>query len=201
MQPEVGSPSTDDDERWKKEADDLRHSGLAAVRETAGKWLQTIALILGAFSVVAFVKGPQSLADLDDTTAHAVTVIVLAAALLVGTATWFAALAAQGSPKVVRVLTGPKLREHVEASYEGVTRLLWWSRLLTVIAALMVAAGTGLTWLTSTPQAKETTNLLVVSQDGTVACLAVKDGTVAANAAQRAVLQHATAVQLVKTCP
>ena len=200
MQPEVGSPATEDDERWKKEADDLRHNGLAAVREAAGNWLQTIALILGAFSAVAFVKGPESITDLDSTIARTVTVIVLTAALLVGSATWLAAVAAQGSPRVVSVLTGPKLRDHVEASYDGVTRLLWWSRMLTVVAALAIAAGTGLTWLAPAPQAKETTNLLVVSRDGTVACLPVRDGTVA-NDAQRAVLQTASAVQLVKTCP
>ncbi|MEV1073916.1 hypothetical protein [Micromonospora parva] len=197
---EVGFPATDDDERWKLEADDLRHRGLAAIREAAGRWLQTIALLLGIFSVVAFVKGPESLAKLDDGVAYALTVLVLAAAASAAAATWLAALASQGSPELVGVLTGPKLRDLVTNSYQRVARQLWWSRLLTVVAALLVATGMGLAWFSSIAGSdRKTIDVLIVDGNGAVVCGPVEQGTV--SPAQRSAFAGAVLVQVVENCP
>lgn len=199
---EVGGPATEDDERWKQEAEDLRHHGLAAMREAAGKWLQSIALILGAFSVAAFIKGTDSLSDVDEGLAYTLTCLVLAAALATGAATALAALASQGSPKIFDVLTGPTLKAHVETSYHTVARQLLWSRLLTVLAALLIASGVALTWFNSIPgEQASTVNILIVGEDGTITCSPVKDGTLGVDASARAALAHSATVQLVSSCP
>jgi hypothetical protein len=199
---DVGFPATDDDERWKQEADDLRHTGLNAIRESAGKWLESIAVILGVFSVVAFLKGPESLADLNDDVAYLLTCFVLAAALAAGVATWLAALASQGSPKVVRVLTGPELRKHVEGSYYRVARQLWWSRVLTVLAALLIAIGIGLAWFASiSDTTAKTVNVLFVADDGAVTCGPVRNGAVALGPAGHSAPVQTDTVFIVKTCP
>ncbi|MFG1722658.1 hypothetical protein ACGFII_28930 [Micromonospora chalcea] len=199
---EVGFPATDDDERWKLEADDLRHRGLATIREAAGRWLQTIALLLGIFSVVGFIKGPESLAKLDDGVAYALTVLVLAAAASAAAATWLAALASQGSPEMVGVLTGPKLRDLVTSTCQRVTLQLWWSRLLTVVAAVLVASGMGLAWLSSIADSdRSTVSVLVVDGDGSVVCGPVEQGRIVLDAARRSAVAEAVLVQVVDNCP
>jgi hypothetical protein len=78
---------------------------------------------------------------------------------------------------------------------------LWWSRLLTALATLLVAVGIGIAWVASIPgDARKTVYVLVVSEDGAVVCAPVGDGTLAVDMAARSALRHANTVGIVETC-
>jgi hypothetical protein len=110
--PEATTPVYDkDDLQWDKEAAELRHKALENVRARAVKWEATVATLLGLFSTVAIVTGPESI---DKVTTWwirwSALVLILIAGIAAGTAIFFAARAAQGpDPKLFDDLDGETL--------------------------------------------------------------------------------------------
>jgi hypothetical protein len=168
-----GYPASDDDELWKQEADELRHKGLDAMRASAAKWHDSIAVLLGVFSVVAFVKGPDTFADQSAPVAVCAAVAVILAAVLAAIATLLAAFAAQGKPTAFRMLTGPALRHRAAADIETVARQVRWSRILAIGAALLILTGVSITWFAGIldKPAKHPARVVVMARDGTVTCI------------------------------
>jgi hypothetical protein len=99
-----------DDSRWDSEATELLHQSLPMIQGTAGKWGQSVTAVLGAFSLAAFLKGPESFTDLPAPWRLVVVGLVLLGALAAAAAVYVAELAAQGSPRWVQQLDGWQLK-------------------------------------------------------------------------------------------
>jgi hypothetical protein len=167
---------TSDDIRWEKEATDAQHESLAKVRATAAAWSSSIAALLGVFTVVAFIKGPEGVSSLDQGAGIAVTVLVLVAALLAVGATLTGAFAAQGTPRWLKRLDGPVLRAANRDAVKGVIALLWVSRILALLAALCVLAGMSTAWLSTLNPPASPQHVLVVTRNGAVSCGVLQSG-------------------------
>ncbi len=132
----------EEDWRWEREAQDLRHTGLERVRAAAEKWAASTAALLGTFAAVSFVAGPGKLSDVNSAVLQRIVLICLvSAALMAAGATLSAGLAAQGNPRRVDSLDGPALRAlTVERTKVAVSQLRT-SRVLAVLAALTLIVG------------------------------------------------------------
>jgi hypothetical protein len=154
-------PVTNDDRRWVKEATDAQHSGLATVRTAADAWGKAISAILGAFALVAFIKGPQAITDVPTgpgyqfnltgfgliDPARTVVFLIFVAAAFVIIAIVCAAFAAEGIPRWTRVLNGPNFRKDSDYAAQQAIALLWVSRALTLIGAALVFGAMALAWV------------------------------------------------------
>ncbi len=170
-----------DDWRWENDAHELLHTGLEQVRKTATAWGATISVLLGIFSTVAFIKGPETFNDLSaDWVAALAAALIVASALLAGAAVLLAALAAQGIPHWVKQLDGWALKSYYKDQARKARLELAWSRVLAVLAALGVIVGISFTWFEtlgqSAPSPKPQPALVTIG--GTVKCGAL---TVAPN--------------------
>lgn len=161
-----------DDRRWDDEAAEAQHQQLALVRAAAAAWGTAISSLLGVFALVAFVKGPTTFTDVKGSAASAAALLVLLAAVAAAVAVLLAALAAQGVPRDLAILDGWELRHQTAVRARTATVQLAWSRILGVLAALIVLAAVGLTWLTALhqSQAEKSQQLLLVTKDGVVHC-------------------------------
>ena len=95
-----------DDVRWEEEAINVAHESLASVRTTAKSWGETITALLGVFSAVAFIKGPDAFTAIDGDGASVAALLIIFAAGLAAVAIALAAFAAQGVPRAVAPLDG-----------------------------------------------------------------------------------------------
>ena len=161
---------TEDDLRWEKEAADAQHESLVKVRATAAAWSSSVAALLGIFTVVAFIKGPDAVSSLGEGASVAVTALVLTAALLAAAATITAAFAAQGTPRWLNRLDGPALRQTNRDAAKQVIDLLWISRILALLAAICVLAGMSTAWLSTLGPTPSPVHVVVVTQGGGVSC-------------------------------
>lgn len=161
-----------DDRRWDDEAEEAQHQQLALVRSAATSWGTAISSLLGVFALVAFVKGPTTFTDVKGSAASAAALLVLLAAVAAAVAVLLAALAAQGVPRKVAILDGWELRHQTAVRARAATVQLAWSRILGVLAALIVLAAVGLTWLTASEQSQAPNSqlLLLVTKDGVLHC-------------------------------
>lgn len=132
------------DEKARTVSDDF---GLAAIRAASGKWAATAAAIVGILSTVAVVTGPADLAkDVGGTPAIVAAALILCAAGCAAIAVTLAGLAEQGTP-VKGPATGQHLRALTKARATRASHQILWSRLLTVIALLLIVGATGIAWL------------------------------------------------------
>lgn len=170
MPPDFGADP--DDTRWNDEAVELGHGALTKVQDTAKKWGETIAGLLGIFGVVAFVKGPEAFADIPGRTAWVVVAVVALAALAAAAAVYTGALAAQGSPARLDPLNGWTLKQLTQARTATATTLLRVSRAFALAAAVLLLAAMAVSW-TATLDArgeKAETFAVVVWDDGSATC-------------------------------
>jgi hypothetical protein len=136
-----------DDWIWERDANQLLHTGLDQVRKAAEKWAATISVLLGLFSTVAFIKGPDTFSDLEaDWAAALAASLIVLAVLLAGAAILLAALAAQGTPRWAKKLDGWTLKTYYREQARKARTELAWSRVLAVTAALSIVAGVSVTW-------------------------------------------------------
>jgi hypothetical protein len=98
------------DRAWEAEALGGR-TALTEIRQAAEKWSQSIAAILGVFTIVAFVKGPDSFEKISHRPALAAAVLVVMALVLAGGGILLGALAAQTTPRKKTRLTGWELKK------------------------------------------------------------------------------------------
>lgn len=138
-----------DDRRWDKEAEDAVHQSLANVRAVAKSWGETVAAVLGVFSIAAFIKGPEAFTDVKGGEAETAALVVLLGAVVAAAAVLFAALSAQGVPLKVADLDGWALRTLTMERTASAARQLAISRGLTLLAFVLVLGSIGLVWLTA----------------------------------------------------
>jgi hypothetical protein len=169
----IGPGASEDLQLWAQESTTQQHNALKEVRETAAAWEKSIAALFGVFGLVAFVKGPEKLADLDREPAIAVVFLTAVAAACTIVAVFLAARAAQGSPKLRTGLGGAAFRDlSVEQAASAATQL-WISRFLALTAVTLVFVGVLVAWTSTLPsgtQEAEAKKVLVVSAAGDVSC-------------------------------
>jgi hypothetical protein len=161
-----------DDIRWDSEATELLHQALPKIQEAAAKWGQSVTAVLGAFSLAAFLKGPESFTEVPAPWRLLVIGLVLVGALAAAAAVYTAALAAQGSPRWVVQLDGWQLKALHKQLGRHAGQLLNLSRALTAGAALLVLAAMAIAWLADTlqPEKPARQSAVVVWRSGQVRC-------------------------------
>jgi hypothetical protein len=161
-----------DDSRWEAEATELLHQSLPKLQDAAAKWGQSVTAVLGAFSLAAFLKGPESFTDLPAPWRLVVIGLVLVGGLAAAAAVYTAAVAAQGSPRWVQQLDGWQLKALHKQLGRHTGRLLNLSRALTAGAALVVLGAMAIAWLADSLQAEEPArqSAVVVWRSGQVRC-------------------------------
>lgn len=211
--------ATLDDERWEEEAADARHKSLDNVRATAKAWMESIGLILGAFTTAAFLKGPEALTDIPANgltlsafgwiyePARTVVNVVLLGALLLAVALGLAALAAQGTPGWATQLTGRVYARRSESATLWSIRWLKLSRFATVMAAALILIGMAMAWTAQIekPAGADTTSAIVTSGGrsvcGTLSTAADGSVSVAPKGGTATIVDAGSTVNVVESCP
>ncbi|MGB2711369.1 MAG: hypothetical protein WBC33_07615 [Conexibacter sp.] len=201
--------TTADDRVWDAEAGKAVHGTLATIRTAATAWGSTVGTLLGVFGIAAFVKGPETFTDIDGAAAPVAALIVLLAAVVAAAAVWLAALAAQGVPAEVAQLDGFALKTLSAQRARTAAHQLAASRLLTLVAALLVLVSIGLVWLTALDQrdaASAPASAVLVPEDGGAAVcgkLARRGTTLVVAPASGApvVVRDDAALTVVDACP
>jgi hypothetical protein len=186
-----------------------RRTALDDVRAVAGKWETTIGTLLGIIGVVAFIEGPDKLADMPDAAQWVLIVTVAIAAGLALGAVILAALAAQGTPRRFRTLTGRTLARTSAAAAETAVRNLNVSRGLAIAAASLLVAGTLVAWgvgISQSDDEKTAPNVVVETVSGALRCgvLAVEgEGVGLVNAEKTPIVLDGvvTLLEVVDACP
>jgi hypothetical protein len=161
--------------RWARAAEEEQFTALARVRAAAEKWAGTIGALTGIFTIAAFVKGNDEIAELTQPTQYAVVITVAAALLCAFLAIYFAALAAQGVPVYFSADENPAndpvaYWEHYQDEVRKAAKQLRLSRFLVIPATLLLAIAVGIMWFGPTEQTISATNALVTQKTGTVVC-------------------------------
>jgi hypothetical protein len=215
---------TPDDEQWEKEAVDAQHKSLATVQATAASWEKSIAAVLGAFALVAFVKGPAALTDIPTgpksgmaiealglgtviDPGRTVGLLIFVSAALVMFAVVSAAIAAQGVPVWVSVLDGFALATRTRDASISSIKWLRASRAATVLGAAVLFGAMAIAWLAVLDKPAELkTQSAIVSNASATVCgelraksggaleVAPKDGTPVA-------VGPTSQIVLVEKCP
>jgi hypothetical protein len=163
----------DESEYWENLLDEQRRTGLKSIRETAGKWQGTIAGLLGAFGLVAVVKGPSTFKDLgvnESMSAWLLGMMIVAAVLAFG-AILCSAMAAQGVPQIRRNWTGDNLRSWTHDTIKSTVTLLFVGRLLTYVTAFIVFVAWLLVPAIAITQTKPSSlKAIVIRADGQIVC-------------------------------
>lgn len=149
QQKPIGQPSTEDSRRWQDEADDLRHTALQDIRASAEKWASSISALIGVFSVVAFVKGRDTFANLEPAARNASAALVIAATVCAASAVALAAFAAQGWPRTFDVLSGDVLANWYQRQLGRAVWSFRISRFLALASAIVLVSAVTLTWFGS----------------------------------------------------
>lgn len=154
---------------WTDRANKAKEDfGLADTRSAGEKWAASIAAILGVLSAVAFISGPSSLVkDVGGTPAKVAGGLFLVAGGVAAIATLLAALAEHGTPVSVKNLTGPLYRTLLRTRARRAVTQIRWSRILTVIALLLMVTATSVAWATALTETKDSSqSAIVVSTAG-----------------------------------
>ena len=162
------APRPPDWDRWAKEAEDVRHESLKNARASAEKWTGTIGTLLGLFSTVAIVSGPNTIKDLDNSVVRWVALAAIAVAgALAGVSVVVGAYAAQGRLVKVGNLDWDRLEDHTVAETDGVRSKLKVSRATAIAAAVtLLAAGLVVAASTAVEAGKPASGSSVVIVDG-----------------------------------
>lgn len=213
------TPVTKDVRRWKTEADDARHKALERIQGTADAWGKSIGTILGAFALVAFLKGPEALKDVPTTMAigtgftfdpaRTVIVLVFAAALAVAIAMLLAAIAAQGMPGWDRILDAPTYQRNTQSAAKTAITLLNWSRGIALVGFILFFLALSLAWIGAIHKlesAAPQTQSAIVSTEAATMCGVLRtkpDGSleVAPSSGPASAVGVAAVLTLVEDCP
>ncbi len=216
-------PVLEDDRRWEREALDLQHTGLASIRETAALWEKSITGLLGAFGLVAFLKGPEALSDVPSAAdvawsvpfvanvdpARTVIALILAAGFLAGVAIFLAARAGQDVPDWVGLADGVELRRRTRERARSAINDLRLSRGAAVLAALVLLVAVAVAWVAQIEagehQKAPSVNALVATEEQT-RCGVLTTGengeaTLSLGDAAPVALTGVTDLTIVESCP
>jgi hypothetical protein len=143
----VGAASVGPDTlRWEKKAAELEFNALANVRGTAEKWAATLTAILGLAGTVLIARGAAEIDKLPDGTKIGIAILLAAALGAAAYATYRAALAAQGTPEVLKWPNGFKLRKWELDRAKKAKEHLHQSRQFTFVALTAIVLAVGLSW-------------------------------------------------------
>jgi hypothetical protein len=200
-------PITPDDMKWEQEAADLRHKSLETVRDVAGRWMGSIATVLGIVSTVLFVEGPDKLKDLTHTNPRIVVALSLGAAVAAIAGLVAAIYAAQGMPRWVHHMNGLRLKKLTQDKTQKAVVALKASRIAIALALALLLAGTFYILFAETSASTPATTqvkAIVVTSAGAF-CGRLVEGasgrvTLVAGTAQVS-LDSASSVTIVTACP
>jgi hypothetical protein len=160
-------PPDEEDWRWEREAEDLRHQALDRVRDAANKWTSGIAVLFALVSVSGFV-GADALKEVPEGMTRSIVVGgVAVAATLAAIGAVLGSLAAHGTPRRVATLDGATLRASTLQRADNAAGLLLWSR-VAVIAALASVAISGTLVLSA--GGSQGVNLVITDDRGVTHC-------------------------------
>jgi hypothetical protein len=163
------APATAFDRDWEQRADAIADDSLTAIRNAAERWTTTLAAVLGLSSIVGLAKGPGDMTGAPTPWKVGVSLALGLALAAAVTATVLGALAAQGSPKRLRIASGEEVRRMHRTAVAAASRDLFRSRVLAVVAVVFVAVATALTWYVPRDSGSAP-RLLIVTRDGALHC-------------------------------
>lgn len=209
-EPDPGSANawygTEDAQVWDEKLRDAEEDfGLAGVKGAATAWGASITALLGVFTAVAILKGPESVTSVGGWQSVVAAWVILTSAAIALAAVLLCALAAQGVPVWRDDLNAWTYRNLVRHKARLATAQLEWSRYLIAIVLLLVFIAMGITWLaaTSSPDTQKAQRAIVVMQ-GDIVCgtLYMKNDRISltVGGASRPV-NTAQSVTLVDKCP
>lgn len=175
---------TADDLRWEKEALDGAHASLATAQARADSWSKSISALLGAFGLVAFIKGPEAIKDIPTTSsrywpwdgatpinpAFVVVVLIFGAALLLTAAIWMISRAAQGTLIWADYVDGPRLQNRTRVATQDAIRKMGRSRRFTLLSAALFFGALGVAWLSQFDKKDAATQSAIVSTATAAMC-------------------------------
>lgn len=162
-----GAVSREEIRRWDKLVADLPFQELPNIRAGAAKWAGTISALTGVSTVVGLIKGDE-IGKLTHAMQYLVAVVIFLALALAVAGIYLAAIASQGSPRLMwtdalsyRTFSKRQARDAVEQ--------LRWSRRAVLGAVLLAACAILLIWFG--PKASPTEiKAMVIRKAGTVSC-------------------------------
>ncbi len=175
-----------------------RDEELPKLRETAEKWGQTVATLLGLFGIAGFIKGRDEISKLDEPAGAALGVVLLLAFILAAVSTGLAALAAQGIP---RSILEDRVAANRRTAADNARVRINYSRWAIVPVMLLLPLAIGITWYAPQKEAGGA-KYLVVQQSG-VLCGELErrdDGTLAMKS-NSTPLTNVTSMTAVDKCP
>ena len=135
-----------DDLRWEREARNVAHESLPALRAAADKWAVSITAILGLFGSAVLVAGPKIVGKSSFAFGMTIFVVSALAVVLACVAMLTSSLAAQGGLRVIPSLSGSTLKAWSDAELQRSGRLLRISRLGTLGATLLIVLAAFANW-------------------------------------------------------
>lgn len=169
--PPVPSPraATAEDRKWEDKAkelqNELQYETLARIQSTADKWAQSVAVIIGLFTLAAAVKGPQDISSLAPMTQKQIVALIIVTLFSALAALLAAAFAAQGIPRK-QWISGPALRRAYESGVDRSLSLLNTSRICMGVAVVTLLSALALTWLSP----KQPPQAMVIEKSGVALC-------------------------------
>jgi hypothetical protein len=161
------------DLKWAKRLESITFDALSNTRAAAVKWASTITAVTGVFGIFALVKGRSDITALTHGWELVVAGLFLVAVLCLLRSIVLAALAAEGTPTFESVDTTNIRRKYSHATAVAAFQLVG-SRVLAVVAMLLVTAAVGIVWFA--PSASAPALSYVSTSDGTLMCGALSVG-------------------------
>jgi len=165
--------SNPDDRQWEKEAAGLPHSELASVRESAKNWAASITALLTIGGTVGLVKGEEAFSKLTPGEGNFAFWLTFTAVVLAGLGIALATFAAQGTPARYKHLDGWTLSRVASEQSLKATRLLLYSRILVVVAAIAILTTLAISWkkgIASEEPNASGVSAMATTADGRIRC-------------------------------
>lgn len=187
----VDGQVTSEDREWQARARQLTLDSLYDIRAVAGRWAATIGSLTGALSLIALVAGPRTVDQLQLGWRIVAGVLVLAAIVTAGWATWAAADAAQG--KILTTLsTYARIREDFRREEERARDLLGRAKALVAVAMASLILAVGVSWFAPSGGTK----VLVVRRGAVISCVPLTG-----NLALSLTLSSSATIAVAASCP
>jgi hypothetical protein len=161
------------DLKWAKRLESITFDALPNTRAAAVKWASTITAVTGVFGIFALVKGRSDITALTHGWELIVAGLFLVAVLCLLRSIVLAALAAEGTPTFDAVDTTNIRGKYSHATTVAAFQLVG-SRVLAVLAMLLVTAAVGIVWFG--PNSAAPALSYVSTSDGTLMCGALSVG-------------------------
>lgn len=129
----------------------MEFTRLPELRKQAEGWRTGLTGLTALLTVLALLKGPDSLADLPEWARILATAMLVGAFLLLVAGSLLAVRSAHGAPEPELVLGGQALRRWTEREAARVARALGWASVCCLLGLLLVVGSLALAWTTTSP--------------------------------------------------